>query len=471
MANQQLPHTRLVDNVLRYPKSGINVLVVGAGPSGLLAAIECWRKGDILALGPSAVAVFRHFPSLLQDYYDVGLDCESVVLHIDGKVAVPPMEFEPNRPGVAPHAAFPIRSNTIIGRYDMTNILYKQCVRLDIPIRWNVQIASYEEDAVSKKGRAIATDGTVFEADLVLAADGLGSRSHALTLGKPVRAVSTGYSIYRAAIWTEDLTDTPLIDQYLKEQTRPQARIYAGHNQHIVLVVSKRLVSIAITLPNDIQGQALESWSTTISTEELISSLPAPDYDPLFLEALRAFPKNSVVKWDLCMRDPQPHWTSKEGHVLQLGDSAHSFIPTSANGATVAMEDGASIAECLRLSDKAGPHLAAKVHELLRFERVSLIQLMGLVNRANFHREGHEEAKQLQSRIVQGKWLWGHRSEEYAADNFARAAAHLISGVPFQNRNVPPGYVHEGWTLEDQIAREKQGIVVDLTKNGDWSLV
>lgn len=206
--------------------------------------------GDILAIGPSALAVFRHFPSLLQEYYDVGLNCENTVHHIDGNIAVPAMEFEYNRPDVAPHAAFPIRSKTIIGRYDLTNILYKQCVRLDIPIRWNVPIASYEEDDVSKKGRAIATDGTVYEADLVLAADGLGSRSHALTLGKPVRAVSTGYSIYRAAMWTRDLANAPLIEQYLKEQTRPQCRVYAGHNQHIVLVVSKRLISIAITLPN-----------------------------------------------------------------------------------------------------------------------------------------------------------------------------------------------------------------------------
>ena len=29
----------------RYPSNGINVLIVGAGPGGLLSAMECWRKG------------------------------------------------------------------------------------------------------------------------------------------------------------------------------------------------------------------------------------------------------------------------------------------------------------------------------------------------------------------------------------------------------------------------------------------
>jgi hypothetical protein len=29
----------------RHPETGINVLIVGAGIAGLMAALECWRKG------------------------------------------------------------------------------------------------------------------------------------------------------------------------------------------------------------------------------------------------------------------------------------------------------------------------------------------------------------------------------------------------------------------------------------------
>lgn len=29
----------------RCPPSGISILIVGAGPAGLFAALECWRKG------------------------------------------------------------------------------------------------------------------------------------------------------------------------------------------------------------------------------------------------------------------------------------------------------------------------------------------------------------------------------------------------------------------------------------------
>lgn len=66
------------------------------------------------------------------------------------------------------------------------------------------------------------------------------------------------------------------------------------------------------------------------------------------------------------MRNPQPKWTSADGYVVQLGDSAHSFIPTSTNGATIALEDGASLAECLRLGGRRGRSIATKAHQLLR---------------------------------------------------------------------------------------------------------
>lgn len=32
-------------NISRHPLTGISVLIVGAGPAGLYAALECWRKG------------------------------------------------------------------------------------------------------------------------------------------------------------------------------------------------------------------------------------------------------------------------------------------------------------------------------------------------------------------------------------------------------------------------------------------
>lgn len=82
-------------------------------------------------------------------------------------------------------------------------------------------------------------------------------------------------------------------------------------------------------------------------------------------------PPQSVVDYKLMWRNPNPKWVSDGGLILQLGDSAHSFLPTSANGATQAMEDGISIAACLRLAGKNNIALATRVHTVLRYVSLS----------------------------------------------------------------------------------------------------
>lgn len=67
-------------------------------------------------------------------------------------------------------------------------------------------------------------------------------------------------------------------------------------------------------------------------------------------------------------RNPKPNWVSPHGYVVQLGDAAHTFLPSSGNGATQAMEDGTSLASCLHLAGKAQVPLAARVYNKLRSE-------------------------------------------------------------------------------------------------------
>lgn len=66
-------------------------------------------------------------------------------------------------------------------------------------------------------------------------------------------------------------------------------------------------------------------------------------------------------------RDPQPQLASPGGRVVQLGDAAHTFIPSSGNGATQAIEDAVSLATCLQLGGKDNIPAAVKVHVKLRY--------------------------------------------------------------------------------------------------------
>jgi hypothetical protein len=66
-------------------------------------------------------------------------------------------------------------------------------------------------------------------------------------------------------------------------------------------------------------------------------------------------------------RDPRESWVSPLGLVVQVGDSAHTFLPSSGNGATQAMEDAISLATCLQIAGKSNIKWATMIHNKLRY--------------------------------------------------------------------------------------------------------
>lgn len=89
------------------------------------------------------------------------------------------------------------------------------------------------------------------------------------------------------------------------------------------------------------------------------------------LAVIKKTPPNTVIDYKITWRDPDPVWTSKSGHVVKIGDAAHAFIPNSTNGATQAMEDGISLAACLKLAGKPNIALATRIHTKLRYVKRS----------------------------------------------------------------------------------------------------
>ena len=57
---------------------------------------------------------------------------------------------------------------------------------------------------------------------------------------------------------------------------------------------------------------------------------------------------DETFKWALFDRNPFPEWT--QGRVALLGDACHPMLPFMAQGAAQAIEDGATLAACLKHS-------------------------------------------------------------------------------------------------------------------------
>jgi 2-polyprenyl-6-methoxyphenol hydroxylase-like FAD-dependent oxidoreductase len=99
----------------------------------------------------------------------------------------------------------------------MRPLIYKmfveQVARVGIEVEFNQKVVEYYENSQAGKGGVITADGTKYEADLVIAADGVGSKSQAL-VGGQVRAISSGRAMWRAAFPIGNLDKNPEVKEF-----------------------------------------------------------------------------------------------------------------------------------------------------------------------------------------------------------------------------------------------------------------
>ncbi|KAI1764588.1 FAD/NAD(P)-binding domain-containing protein [Hypoxylon sp. FL1150] len=464
----------VVDGVHRLGPTGISILIVGAGVGGMMTALESWRQGhdvrilernpkldtigDCFSILPPAWTTLRFFPKMKEQFERESYDIEWSFWRYEGRRIIHLGEAEWNRPG-ALHQAKDVRVPWIETRSSVADMLARQCERLGIRIEYGNTAVAYGEDEREGVVTVARPDGSISKetADIVVAADGVATTSHEHVTGRKVRAESSGYALYRGLIPMDILKAklAPATQEKFFSFPRGEFRIYMAPNRHANIIITRDFVCYVITYKED--GKSKESWKSTVSADDVLKRLDeTPGWDPELVDILRLIPEGSCIDWTLLWRDPQPQWASAGGRVVQLGDSAHSFLPTSGNGASQALEDALSLAVCLRLAGKGREQVATKVHNALRFERVSVIQKFGFANRRLMHHVDLDAAEKQPELIAltMPEWIWSHDPARYAIDNYAAAEAHVTKGERFQNTNGPPGLAYEPWDIASEMAKE-----------------
>ncbi|KAI3322486.1 FAD/NAD(P)-binding domain-containing protein [Xylariaceae sp. AK1471] len=439
----QSPST-VVDGIHRFSPTGISVIVVGGGVGGLLFALEAWRQGhdievfeksprldtlgDAFGIMAPGWATLRFFPTMKSQFERESCDAEFSLWHYEGHELVHLRDGSVN-----------VHIPWIETRAMIAHMLTSQCQRLGIQVNYGSTVIDYDET----DDKAVVTIERVggvtrAEADIIVAADGVGTKSHAHVSGRSVKATSCGYSMFRG------LVPMKVIEKDLSPRIIEKFFTSPPPDTHANIILSKEFFAYGLTYKdyNYSEKNAKESWSATVSNDTVVGKFSK--LDPDLLEILRLIPDNSAIDWTLRWRDPQPKWTSDGGRVIQLGDSAHSFLPTSGNGATQACEDALSLATCLRIAGKGKESIATKVHSKLRFERVSTIQRFGVMTRSVLHNIDLELARE-KPEIIRAKM---------AMPDYEKAERHILEGTPFQNTNLPPGYTYEPWTIAGEMEKE-----------------
>ncbi|KAK5062912.1 hypothetical protein LTR84_004988 [Exophiala bonariae] len=458
-----------VHKMKREALSHIDILIVGAGLGGLYAAIECYRQGhsprvieskpelealgDFVGIGPSVTNQFQKWPGMQETYSNIIYRPSMNLLTHDGTFIGGPFELSES----SDYRPVPV------GRPKLIAALYNYTMSLGIPVIFGKRVIDYEESKETRRAYAITDEGERFESDVVVAADGIGSKVGKVMTGKEVRAISSGISAYRVTYPTEILRGDPfLAKQYPFKPGDPDyCEVYMSPEGQMITLISPELTTWLLTHKDE--GNAEENWSTRLSASDALETLQKTGltWDPKVSAVIGKTPPHTIVDYRITWRDPDPIWTSPGGLIVKIGDAAHAFIPNSSNGATQAMEDGLSLAACLRLAGKDN------ILSRLEFERVSCAQKNGFKNREKWE-QNFEEAKKNPLATAQsiGRWLARHDPEQYVYDNWEACKNYITNGAPFKNSNLPPGYNYEPWTMDGLMKMQDNGqLPVD---EGDW---
>lgn len=128
-------------------------------------------------------------------------------------------------------------------RSDFHHMLYQYAVHLGIDIRPNTRVMEYFEDA--DRGGVILENGARLTADIVVAADGIGSRAATLIKGKRDQPTSSGYAVLRATYPVEIALQNPLLKHYEGEQGSSTGVV--GPGAHVVTGRSGNSVTWMLT--------------------------------------------------------------------------------------------------------------------------------------------------------------------------------------------------------------------------------
>ena len=429
------------------------------------------NTGDSLNIQPSAMSIFRHWPDMCReieaDQYDPMMSYKKHSgEHIYGPH--PPSFNDPeNKVGrVGPHVAF------IQNRIKFYRMFLRQIAKLGLRIDYGKRVVEYFEDTTAAKGGVILDSGEILLADVVVAADGLKSSATKLIAGEGLQPRPSGMAIYRTAYPAEHGMKDEAVQQRwpLKKGDPPIWEFWMGPGMHVAVFVSEDIVSWALTHRDN--GSAEESWQPDAHPDEVLNIMDQiPGWHPAIPALMRTAPRGAIVHWPLLWRDLQKDWVSPGGHVVQIGDSAHSFLPSSGNGATQALEDAVTLVTCLQLSGLRSAPLATKIFNLLRYERISCAQKMAFVNAQLKHQTDWAaiEANPKLIRTRFPKWVYQHDPEAYAYEKYGQAFSHLVYGTSFQNTNFPPGHKFVPWTIDEVMEDIKNGKNVEQLLDGDWS--
>jgi salicylate hydroxylase len=344
-----------------------DVLIIGAGLGGLSAAAVLLQLGH-------RVRVFEQAPALgeIGAGIQISANASRVLMQLGletalAEVAVTPTAFHyrlyntgdllQTTPLGSVHESSYGAKYYHLHRADLHSVLAAKVRELDpdaIVLATAARRFNETRDSVTVE----FADGTSAAGDLLIGADGIKSAIRAQIVG-PTPAEFTGYVSWRAIVPTSRLP----ADFMERVCTN-----WVGPNAHVIVYYLRRgeLVNF-VGLVED-EAWLDESWTLKSPWAQLKTDF-AP-WHPHVQLLIDAMDKDQCYRWAMYNRPPMTGWSTARATLL--GDAAHPTLPFMAQGAALAIEDGAILARALTESGSTGA--ALDLYQRSRYERTARVQ-------------------------------------------------------------------------------------------------
>ena len=350
-----------------------NILIVGAGPAGLTAALHLHRRGfevtvfeSVSTIRPLGVGL-NLLPHAVRELTILGLDEKLAAISIATAELSYHNKFgqliwrEPR--GLSAGYHWP-QYSVHRGRLQMLLFETAQERLGEGRVRTGMHLDSFEQSDHGVTARFIdrATGETAGEVrgDVLIGADGIHSVVRRTFYPNEGTPPFSGRMLWRAV--TEG---RPFLTG--------RSMIMAGH-------ANQKFVAYPICPDTAARGKSLINWVAELCVGGDKAPIPrdwnriaekesfAPAFKdwcfdwldvPTVIEGA-----DTVYEFPMVDRDPVPRWS--HGRVTLLGDAAHPMYPIGSNGASQGILDAAALAEALSM--EADPVIALKNYEATRLE-------------------------------------------------------------------------------------------------------
>ena len=357
---------------------GAKIIIAGAGLGGLSAAsvlmkaghdVEIYEQSPVLGevgagiqVSANAFHVMRHI-GVGEELLKVGVRPGAYVfrLHDTGEEL---QRFNLSADHERAHGAPYVQ----LHRADFHDILARraQSAKPDL-IRLGHRLVGFTETEDHVEARF--ENGHVAHGDLLIGADGLKSVVRRQIVGE-TPATYTGDAAWRLVVPVEKLP---------KPFLEPVMSVFMGPGGHVVcyyLRSGSLLNFVGLVETEDVRE---ESWTTKLPWETLKADFAG--WHPAIQTVIDRADHDECYRWSLHNRAPIRSWSTKRATLL--GDSAHPTLPYLAQGAVMAIEDGAVLARALGMTGSIDD--ALKLYERNRVDRTARIVNQSTENRKLFH--------------------------------------------------------------------------------------